>query len=125
MGSGIGLEAPVQHLEHLELDTGEQGRVDVENFLQCVLELPGVRVARLSVWRVYFGAHSWGGAAGGGQVERKEWRRERVRVATCNKLSSPSRDVLDAMTHAPSSIGRIEFTRIMVGCSTNTRSTQA
>ena len=33
---------------------------------------------------------------------------------------SPSCDVLDAMTHAPSSIGRIEFTRTVVGCSTNT-----
>ena len=33
---------------------------------------------------------------------------------------SPSCDVLDAMTHAPSSIGRIEFTRIVVGCRTNT-----
>jgi len=43
VGSGIGLEAPVQHLEHLELDAGEQCRVDVENFLQCVLELPGMR----------------------------------------------------------------------------------
>ena len=42
-GARIGLEAPVQHLEHLELDAGEQCRVDVENFLQCVLELPGVR----------------------------------------------------------------------------------
>ena len=42
-GVRIGLEAPVQHLEHLELDAGEQGRVDVENLLQCVLELPGVR----------------------------------------------------------------------------------
>ena len=52
-------------------------------------------------------------------MERKEWRRERMRGATCNRLSSPSRDVLDAMTHAPSSIGRIEFTRTVVGCSTS------
>ena len=43
VGSGIGLEAPVQHLEHLELDAGEQGHVDVENLVQCFLELPGVR----------------------------------------------------------------------------------
>jgi len=33
----------MQHLEHLALDAGEQGHVDVENFVQCVLELPGVR----------------------------------------------------------------------------------
>ena len=31
-GTGIGLEAPVPHLEHLELDAGEQGHVDVEYF---------------------------------------------------------------------------------------------
>ena len=117
-GVRIGLEAPVQYLEHLALDGGEQGHVDVENAAQLLLELRGGQVARLSVWRV-FGAHSWGGAAGGGQVERKEWRRERMRGATCNRLSSPSRDVLDAMTHAPSSIGRIEFTRTVVGCSTS------
>lgn len=44
---------------------------------------------------------------------------------TCHKLRLPSRDVLHAMMHAPSSIGRIEFTRIVVGCRTSTRSTQA
>ena len=42
-GVRIGLEAPVQHLEHLVLDAGEQGHVDVENLVQCFLELPGVR----------------------------------------------------------------------------------
>ena len=40
--------------------------------------------------------------------------------STCDRLRSPSRDVLDAMMHAPSSIGRTEFTRIVVGCRTNT-----
>jgi hypothetical protein len=33
----------VQHLEHLALDGGEQGHVDVENVLQFLVELPGVR----------------------------------------------------------------------------------
>ena len=32
-GVRIGLEAPVQHLEHLALNAGEQGHVDVENFV--------------------------------------------------------------------------------------------
>ena len=42
-GVRIGLEAPVQHLEHLALDGGEQGHVDVENAAQLLLELRGVR----------------------------------------------------------------------------------
>ena len=32
-GVRIGLEAPVQHLEHLVLDAGEQGHVNDENFV--------------------------------------------------------------------------------------------
>ena len=113
----------MQHLEHLALDAGEQGHVDVENFVECLLELPGVR---LSGWRISGAAHSWGGAAGGWSGGAQVGgRRERERWAPCRRPRSPSRDVLDAMTHAPSSIGRIEFTRIVVGCRTNTRSTQA
>ena len=42
-GVRIGLEAPVQYLEHLALDGGEQGHVDVENAAQLLLELRGVR----------------------------------------------------------------------------------
>ena len=42
-GVRIGLEAPVQYLEHLALDEGEQAHVDVEDVVYFLLELPGVR----------------------------------------------------------------------------------
>ena len=57
------------------------------------------------------GREVWGrGRAGGG--------------GTCHKQRSPSRDVLHAMMLAPSSIGRIELARNVVGCKASTRSTQ-
>ena len=70
-GVGVGLvdgahwKAPVQHLEHLVLDVGEQGHVDVEDVVQSLLELPGASAPQRVCARVV------GAGLGGGQ-EPKE-----------------------------------------------------
>jgi len=65
-------EAPVQQLEHLMLDVGEQGDVDVEDGMQDVAELPGTSaLAGMVCWFRAFGHRDgrvegmWAGPAAG------------------------------------------------------------
>ena len=119
-GVGVGLvqpevhrEAPVQQHQHLVLDDGEQGDVDVEDGMQDVAELPGTSALA--------GTECW--------VFRRKGKRDmeqgEERGGTCRRLRALSRHVLHEMMLAPSSIGRIELARIVVGCKSSTRSTQA
>ena len=125
-GVGVGLvqpeghwDAPVQHLEHLVLDVGEQGHIDVEDVVQDVAELCRDRARWL---------HETNGV---GQVEvRTRYVGQRtgrwaVRSGTCHRPRPLSREVLHVIMLAPSSIGRTELARNVVGCKISTRSTQA
>lgn len=54
----------MQHLEHLVLDVGEQGNVDVEDVVQSLLELPGASAPQH--------VRVWSGRGSGGGQERTE-----------------------------------------------------
>ena len=87
------------------LDPGEQSDAEVEHVAQVLVALPGA--SEKASANANWAGLGW---AGRGGAERR-WGG----VATCHSMRSASRDVLHAMMHAPSSIGRTEFTLIVVG----------